>query len=276
MGLVMPTSTKPPFKEGEPDRTEQVLLNHGAVFGVIASTHGDARAHAEMIALLESLGARDIFHCGDIIGELNEPDACVRLARREPDRHAVQGNHDVLAVGREHIHTYDEYVKLTAEWSARDLSPEARDLLAALPARLETPFFTIVHESVAPPYYARRSKKRRKSHDWDVGSTADENTTAVCYGRIDRPHFIGSDHAAYVIHSSPLLKVTRPRPGEEVILPKRAVVSVPSVTLSRDSDYDGGAILGEVLPDGRLKLKFISIAPRARSDRYPIPGMPPR
>jgi predicted phosphodiesterase len=268
-------SKKPPFKEGEPERTDQVLLSHGAIFGVVGSTHGDAPAHAEMIELLLSLGAADIFHCGDITGEMTEPEECVRFSLQGRGRHCVQGNHDVLAVGKEHIHTYDEYVTRTAQCSARDLSDEARELLANAPARIETPFFTIVHESVSPPYYAKRSKKRRRNHGWDIGSTADENTTAVCYGRIDRPHFIGADHAAYIIDASPRLKVTRPRPGEEVTLPRKCVVSVPSVTFSRDDDYNCGGILGVVLPDGLVKVRFLSITPREHSPQYQFPGETP-
>jgi hypothetical protein len=260
---------KPAFKPGEPNRQERVMLDAGETFAVVASSHGDSLAHQAILDELERRGARVIFHAGDITGEAVDPTGCV-LKSTGPNRHCVQGNHDVLAVGEEHVHQYDPRVKLTAEFTARDLSPEAASQLRNAPARVETPFLAIVHESVDPPYYAKRSKKRRKSHGWDTGSSADENTTAVCYGRIDRPHFIGSDHAAFAIVGEPLLKIWKPRPGDAVVVPRCSVISVPSVAFSRDPDYDCGGILGTVLDDGRLSLTFISITPPARSGLYPI------
>jgi len=241
----------------------------GEVFGIVASSHGDALAYTEMNAFLREQGAVSIFHAGDITGEASDPIGCVRLAF-DKGSYAVSGNHDVLAVGTERVHEYAEEVERFAFLTEQALDAEARQLLIDAPAKVETPWFAIVHESVMPPYYAKRSKRRRKSHGWDVGSSADENTTAVCYSRIDRPHFIGSDHAAYVIVGKPSLKILRPRPGEEIVIPRRSIVSVPSIAFSRDKDYDCGAILGEAQSDGALKLNFVSIHPRARSPIFPL------
>ncbi len=258
---------KPAFKSGEPSRVDRVALNFGDRFAVVGSTHGDALAHAEMHDRLRADGVRFIFHSGDITGEKIEGSRCVELAFG-PDCFAVQGNHDVLAVGREQVHTYDDLVRRTAESTAADLSPHARDLLLNAPVKIDTPFFSIVHESCAPPYYAKRSKRRRKYFGWDQGSSGDENMAAVSFGRIDRPHFIGSDHAAFVIAGAPLVKIRKPRPGEEMILPRRAVVSVPSICFSRDPDYDCGAVVGEVQPDGLLKVRFLSFTPASRTPVY--------
>ncbi len=267
---MFPSRSKPAFKEGEPSRVDRVLLDPGDRFGVVASTHGDSLAYAEVEERLEALGVGTVFHTGDITGEAEDPDACVLRACAGPRRYAVQGNHDVLTVGEDHIYTYDELVTATAEASRERLSPEGRERLMNAPARIDTPYFTIVHESVSPPYYAQRGKRRRKAREWSVGSSADENTTAVCYGRLDRVHFIGSDHTAYIIHGRPMLKVLKPRPGDELVAPPRSVVSVPSVALSRDSDYDAGFVVGDVLPDGGLKLSFHSFKPRARTPMFPV------
>jgi predicted phosphodiesterase len=260
---------KSAFKPGEPSREERVMLDPGEIFGVVASSHGDSIAHQAILDELEGRGARVVFHAGDITGEAVDPTGCV-LRSFGRNRHCVQGNHDVLAVGEEHVHEYDPRVKRTAELTAMGLTPEAAEQLRNAPARVETPSLVIVHESVSPPYYAKRSKKRRKSHGWDSGSSSDENTTAVCYGRIDRPHFIGSDHAAYAIVGEPLLRIWKPRPGDEVIVPRCSVISVPSIAFSRDDDYDCGGILGTVLEDGRLRLLFLSITPSSRSELYPV------
>lgn len=262
---------QPTFKPGEPFAVEQVFMGKGDRFGMIASTHGDARAHEAIIERLTAMGARKIFHAGDITGEASDPVWCVTHAIG-PDRHAVQGNHDVLGVGIEYVHEYSEAVEQHAIFTARDLTSEARRLLATAPAKIETPYFCVTHESVLPPYYAKRSKRRRRSHGWDVGSNADENTTAVCYSRIDRPCFIGSDHAAYIITNTPRLRVVKPRPGEEFVTPKRCVVSIPSVAFPRDPDYDCGGIFGEILEDGALRLLFLSITPPARTPVYKVPA----
>lgn len=258
---------KPEFKPGEPTRIERVDLDPSERFAVVGSSHGDDLAQAEIYARLRAEGACWIFHSGDITGERVGATACVELAMGSRAR-AVQGNHDVLVVGRDQVHTYDDLVIRTAEATARVLTQAARDTLAGAPVKIETPWFSIVHESCDPPYYAKRSKRRRKSYGWDEGSSADENMAAVSFGRIDRPHFIGSDHAAFVIQSAPRLRMIRPRPGDMVEVPRRAIVSVPSICFSRDPDYDCGAVLGDVLPGGGLRLTFLSIAPARRADLF--------
>ncbi len=262
---------KPDFKPGEPHEVVRVALGKGDRFGLVASTHGDAAAYREMLDLLGSMGANRFFHAGDITGEASDPSWCV-MESMSPGHYAVQGNHDVLAVGHEHVHEYSEAVEQHAILTARNLNPEARDLLRNAPAKIETPFFCVTHESVAPPYYAKRSKRRRRSHGWDVGSGSDENTAAVCYSRIDRPYLIGSDHAAYAIVGQPSLKVVKPRPGDEFLAPRRCVISIPSVAFSRDGDYDCGGIFGEIGDDGLMNLKFLSIHPASRSPVFQLPA----
>jgi len=259
---------KSEFKEGEPTKVEKVLIDHGDKFAIIASSHGDFIAYREAIDKFVELGAEYFFHSGDITGEFIQPAECIEYAFTRPNSYGVLGNHDLLVLGYDYIYTYNDTIKKTAEETAKLLDSTKLQMLNSAPIKIETPFFNVVHESVSPPYYAQRSKKRRKSRDWSIGSCADENTTSVCYGRIDKVHFIGSDHAAYVLHAQPRLKVIKPRPGDELIAPSRSVVSAPSITFSRDLDYDCGGILGEILEDGSVKLKFISFKPLSHSELF--------
>lgn len=259
---------KPEFKPGEPTRIEKVILDKGDKFAILASTHGNFKIYKESIEYFRNLGAEFFFHAGDITGEFNGPAECIEICNKMPNFYAVLGNHDLLALGYDYIYTYDEIIKRTGEESAKLLSEPVMSILRNIPIKIETPFFNVVHESVSPPYYAQRSKKRRKSSEWSIGSSSDENTTAVCYGRLDKIHFIGSDHAAYIIHAQPMLKIMKPRPGDELIAPLRSVISAPSVSFSRDSDYDSGGIFGEILDNGSLKLKFISFTPKNSSSLF--------
>lgn len=222
-----------------------------------------------MIDHLKNLGATAIFHAGDITGESADPCGCIEMAFA-PGHYAVVGNHDILAVGDERVHEYTDVVKTHARKTRENLDAESKRMILDAPAKIDTAFFSVVHESVAPPYYAKRSKRRRRSHGWDVGSSSDENTAAVCYSRIDRPHFIGSDHAAYAIVAQPMLKILKPAPDDELDLPLRAVVSVPSVAFSRDDRYDCAGIFGRI-ERGVVKIRFISIHPKARTGIYAVP-----
>lgn len=217
---------------------------------MVASSHGDAGALVEAARRLREKGASRIFHAGDILGEAGDALAALKAAS---EMECVLGNHDLLVLGGDEVHEYDEKTLRSARAARKSLagSPEKHATFRELPHRILTPAFVVVHESVAPPYYARRTKRRRRSYGWDVGSTADENTSAVCYGRIDRPHFIGSDHLPYIIRSHPGtgFRIERPREGERIPLPPRSVVSLPSLYAPRD-EFGVGYVLADLTPEG--------------------------
>ncbi|RMH57772.1 MAG: metallophosphatase family protein [Candidatus Hydrogenedentota bacterium] len=265
----MSSDKKPGFKPGEPNRTETVLLEPDSVCGIVASTHGDAEALEEMLRVLkDEYGVTKFFHAGDITGEASEPSRCLKLLQ-EHQAHCILGNHDVLLLDREFIHTYGPVAYRAAEETVKALGREEIAFLDALPVRIRTSHFSIVHESVLPPHYAKRSKRRRRSHGWDVGSSADENTSAVCYGRLAQPHFLGSDHAAYYLHARPLLKVERPEPGNRIRPPRCSVFSVPSLAFTRDERYDAGAVVVRLLDRENIEVEYLSLTPTKRSDIFP-------
>ncbi len=235
-------------EENLPERF--VRVEPGEIVGFVASTHGDPSNLRKAVAALHERGAKRIFHAGDILGEGGAgPETLPSLTNLD----CILGNHDLLSLGGDTVHEYSEPVLAGAMKIRRELEgdPVGLERLRAFPYRIVTPHFVVVHESVAPPYYARRGKRRRRSYGWDVGSTADENTHAVCYGRIDRPHFIGSDHIPYIIQAHPGtgFRVTRPEAGVSILLAPKSVVSLPSLFAPRD-EFGLGYAWGRATKDG--------------------------
>lgn len=255
------------FKDGEPRRLDFVHLAPGSTFGVVASSHGDAAALEEALERIASAGAATIFHTGDITGESSDPSGCLSLLESW-GCHAVLGNHDVLCLDREFIHEYDSMMLRAAGMTTKACDKETIKKMAGRPVKIESEQIAIVHESVKPPFYAKRSKRRRRTHGWDSGSSAEENSTAVSFGHLRKPNFIGSDHKAYVIHSAPLIQVSTMHPGDTFELPANSVVSVPSIAYSRQEDFDCGYVLGRLSKDGGVSIEFHSFTPSRRSPKF--------
>lgn len=235
-------------EENLPERS--VRVDREEIVGFVASTHGNCANLRRALVALRSRGAKRIFHAGDILGEGGAGPEILPLL---DGLDCILGNHDLLSLGGDTVHEYSASVLEGAMKIRRELErdPAGLERLRGLPYRIVTPHFVVVHESVSPPYYARRGKRRRRSYGWDVGSTADENTHAVCYGRIDRPHFIGSDHVPYIIqaHAGTGFRVTRPEPGVSILLPAKSVVSLPSLFAPRD-EFGLGAAWGRATKNG--------------------------
>ncbi|MBI4386566.1 MAG: metallophosphoesterase family protein [Elusimicrobia bacterium] len=120
-------------------------------WGVLSDIHSNLEA---LEAVLRALAARRIdgyLCCGDIVGYGPNPNEVVgRLAALKP-LHAVSGNHDLAVVGRMDLEWFNAYAQAAVVWTRWKLSQEAAWFLEALPERLETKDFTLVHGSPRDP-----------------------------------------------------------------------------------------------------------------------------
>jgi predicted phosphodiesterase len=110
--------------------------------------------HANLIALdavLADAGDVDaVWHLGDVVGYGPDPDAVV--ARLEAvGATGVRGNHDAAACGGSEIDWFNPEARRAMEWTRAVISAGTRRWLAALPERLSSGDFSLVHGSPRDP-----------------------------------------------------------------------------------------------------------------------------
>ena len=103
------------------------------IVAVLSDIHANLPA---LEAVVGSLGSVDaVWHLGDVVGYGAEPDGVVERLR-ELGAIGVKGNHDDAAAGGRILAEFNATARVAAEWTRDHMSPETRDFLVALPARL--------------------------------------------------------------------------------------------------------------------------------------------
>lgn len=116
--------------------------------GVISDVHANLTA---LQAVREDWGAVDDVWClGDVVGYGPRPNECVAILR-DIVTVWLPGNHDWAAIGKLSVAEFNPAARLAAEWTGRELDTTTRELLEALPERVESPPFTTVHGSPRDP-----------------------------------------------------------------------------------------------------------------------------
>ena len=77
----------------------------------------------------------------------------VLLKLRERTDVIIAGNHDWAAVGKIDLEDFSEAARISAEWTAAQLTEENRTFLANLPERIEKGDFLLVHGSPYGPLW---------------------------------------------------------------------------------------------------------------------------
>lgn len=231
----------------------------GDIIGIIASSHGDINALNYMIEYLRGRGTKKIFHAGDIMDEHGGASECLAVTLENPDIYPVLGNHDLLILKKDYIHDYmEEYIKLANRTYNKIIEiPDLVEKILNIPVKIDTNYFSIVHESVDPPYYAKLTKKRKKNHQF--GQAVDENVFAVFSGSLKHPYFIGSDHSGYIIEPENPLKLKYLKPGEILNVIGSKVISVPSISIPKDRYYNCGSILLTINNNASLTIEMINL-----------------
>ena len=115
---------------------------------VLSDIHSNIIALDAVIGALGSIDA--VWQLGDIVGYGPEPDAVVgRLT--EIGALGVRGNHDAVALGGPQIEWFNPDARRAMEWTRTTVSPATRAWLGALPERMTTGEFTLVHGSPRDP-----------------------------------------------------------------------------------------------------------------------------
>jgi diadenosine tetraphosphatase ApaH/serine/threonine PP2A family protein phosphatase len=125
-------------------------------YAIFTDVHANLEALEAVLAKIDELAQEEpidkIWFLGDLVGYGPNPNECIRRLRECTDI-IIAGNHDWAAVGKIDLEDFSAAARISAEWTAEQLSEEHREFLAQLPERLEIGECTLVHGSPYGPLW---------------------------------------------------------------------------------------------------------------------------
>ncbi len=125
-------------------------------YAVFTDVHANLEALEAVLAEIDQLSKEEpideIWFLGDLVGYGPNPNECITLLR-ERTSVIIAGNHDWAAVGKIDLEEFSSAARISAEWTAQQLTEEHRDFLTNLPERLEIGDCTLVHGSPYGPLW---------------------------------------------------------------------------------------------------------------------------
>src|SRR5579885_990756 len=125
-------------------------------YAVFSDTHANLEALEAVLAKIDEIAQQEpideIWFLGDLVGYGPNPNECIEKLR-ERTSVIIAGNRDWAAVGKISREDFSQAARISAEWTARQLTEEHREFLANLPERLEFGECTLVHGSPYGPLW---------------------------------------------------------------------------------------------------------------------------
>ena len=105
-------------------------------YAIFTDVHANLEALEAVLAKIDELALQDpidqIWFLGDLVGYGPNPNECIEKLRERTDV-IIAGNHDWAAVGKIDIEDFSEAARISAQWTAEQLTQEHRTFLANLP-----------------------------------------------------------------------------------------------------------------------------------------------
>jgi len=151
-------------------------------YAIFSDIHANLEALEAVLAKIDEIAKEEpidqIWFLGDLVGYGPDPNECILTLRARTDV-IIAGNHDWAAVGKIDLEDFSAAARISAEWTARQLTEEHRSFLSDLPERLDIDDCTLVHGSPYGPLWeyltseilAERSFKHFSSRFCFVGHT---------------------------------------------------------------------------------------------------------
>ena len=125
-------------------------------YAIFTDIHANLEALEAVLAKIDEISTEtpidQIWFLGDLVGYGPNPNECIEKLRERTDV-IIAGNHDWAAVGKLDLDDFSAAARISAEWTAQELTPEHRDFLRSLPERLEIGECTLVHGSPYGPLW---------------------------------------------------------------------------------------------------------------------------
>src|SRR3989440_3255246 len=125
-------------------------------YAIFTDIHANLEALEAVLAKIDELAKEKpidrIWFLGDLVGYGPNPNECITKVRERTDV-IIAGNHDWAAVGKIDLEDFSAAARISAEWTAEQLTEEHRSFLIDLPERLEIDECTLVHGSPYGPLW---------------------------------------------------------------------------------------------------------------------------
>jgi diadenosine tetraphosphatase ApaH/serine/threonine PP2A family protein phosphatase len=125
-------------------------------YAIFTDIHANLEALETVLAKVDELAQKEpidqLWFLGDLVGYGPNPNECIVKLRERTDV-IIAGNHDWAAVGKIDLEDFSEAARISAEWTAQQLTEEHREFLTNLPERLEIDDCTLVHGSPYGPLW---------------------------------------------------------------------------------------------------------------------------
>lgn len=125
-------------------------------YAIFTDIHANLEALEAVLNKIDAISAKEpidqIWFLGDLVGYGPDPNECILKLRARTDV-IIAGNHDWAAVGKIDLEDFSPAARISAEWTAEQLTAEHRAFLENLPERLEKGQCTLVHGSPYGPLW---------------------------------------------------------------------------------------------------------------------------
>src|SRR5947209_6333422 len=125
-------------------------------YAIFTDIHANLEALEAVLEKIDEIAGEkpidQIWFLGDLVGYGPNPNECITTLRERTDV-IIAGNHDWAAVGKIDLEDFSSAARISAEWTAEQLTEEHRTFLADLPERLELDECTLVHGSPYGPLW---------------------------------------------------------------------------------------------------------------------------
>src|SRR5881398_323801 len=125
-------------------------------YAIFSDIHANLEALEAVLAKIDELAQEEpieqIWFLGDLVGYGPNPNECILKLRERTDV-IIAGNHDWAAVGRIDLEDFSAAARVSAEWTAEQLTEEHCTFLTNLPERIEIDECTLVHGSPYGPLW---------------------------------------------------------------------------------------------------------------------------
>ena len=193
---------------------------------VVSDIHSNLEALQTVLGDAEAHGGFDTLWClGDIVGYGPDPNQCMDIVRSH-SHVAIAGNHDLAALGALSLKEFNTNAAEASRWTARQLSQEHCDYLAALPQRLQPGGVTLVHGSPLDPIW-----------DYFLPGYLEPEALRKSFGEFQTTCcLVGHSHIPFSCRESDLAFLTPTQDSPVRLGGERLVLNPGSVGQPRDGD----------------------------------------
>ena len=125
-------------------------------YAVFTDIHANLEALEAVLEQIDKIAREKpidhIWFLGDLVGYGPNPNECIDKLRERTEV-IIAGNHDWAAVGKIDLEDFSAAARISAEWTAEQLTEENKTFLANLPERIEIGECTLVHGSPYGPLW---------------------------------------------------------------------------------------------------------------------------